>query len=473
MIRWVVAVITLVMIQFVPATGQADFKKTKIAVLDFQLQGEGFETDDMGSIVAEWFITALVRSGRFDVVERGMLNKILEEQKLGMTGVVDESTATKIGKLLGVQAIISGAVLKLKNVLQINARIIDVETASIKAAENVQSQTVMKLQELVDEMSIKIIRNFPLEGYVVRREKDSVFIDLGETAGVKTGMHFVVYKEGDVIKHPKTGEILDVERKTTGQLQIVDVREKISEAKIVKEETPGAIIYGQMVYNLADSSAMRFADSQPPPPEKGRLYVRPQPDTAKIRILNIGPRYIKGMELSPGKYHIEVSAPGYETKTLWTGLEAGETKHVDISLEQSRTIASGRAAPSASPSPSGGSTQVTSFHLAGLTGAEKKYIRLLRSKNVKDIVGAARRVIRSDPTNPHILAVVNAELLKGYAENSQNRNHADAMSWLCKVLGASGQSEYKSTLSLVAQKGSSRKLRKYALQSLRQLDNAR
>ena len=141
---------------------QAVFKKTKLAVLDFTLQGEGFETKDMGAIVAEWFITALVKAGRFDVVERSLINKLIQEQKLGMTGVVDDTTASKIGKLLGVEAIISGSVLKLQNVLEINARIIDVETGSIKAAENVKSSAAIRLQDLVVQMSDKIIKNFPL-----------------------------------------------------------------------------------------------------------------------------------------------------------------------------------------------------------------------------------------------------------------------------------------------------------------------
>ncbi|MCP4687105.1 MAG: hypothetical protein GY859_03585 [Desulfobacterales bacterium] len=36
-------------------------------------------------------------------------------------------------------------------------------------------------------------------------------IDPGRLAGAKKGMWFLVYDEGDVIRHPKTGEVLDVE----------------------------------------------------------------------------------------------------------------------------------------------------------------------------------------------------------------------------------------------------------------------
>jgi TolB-like protein len=230
--------------------GAADFRKTKIAVLDFQLQGEGFETKDMGIIVAEWFITALVKAGRFDVIERGLIQKLLEEQKLSMTGIVDATTATKIGKFLGVKTIISGSVMKLQNVIEINARIIDVETASIIAAENVKSTAAVRLQDLVVQMSEKIIRNFPLEGYIVNKTDSKVTIDLGRVAGVKEEMEFSVYKEGKIIKHPKTGAIIDVQRIETGKIIITDVRDKIAEGKILKEESPGSISYGQLVSTM-------------------------------------------------------------------------------------------------------------------------------------------------------------------------------------------------------------------------------
>jgi curli biogenesis system outer membrane secretion channel CsgG len=80
----------------------AEFKKTKIAVLDFELRGDTFKTQDMVGIVAEWFITTLVQDGRFQVVERILLKKIVDEQKLGTTGLIDESSSAQLGKILGV-----------------------------------------------------------------------------------------------------------------------------------------------------------------------------------------------------------------------------------------------------------------------------------------------------------------------------------------------------------------------------------
>lgn len=227
---------------FAPFSASAEFSKTKIAVLDFQLQGEDFDNKDMGTIVAEWFITAMVREGRFDVVERRMLEKILSEQKLAMTGVVDASSATQIGKLLGVKVIITGSVMKLREITEINARIIDVESASIIAAENIKSTATTRLQDMVVEMSEKIIKNFPLEGYVVNRSGESVTLDLGVRSGVKVGMRFIVFKEGQVIKHPKTGEVLDVERIDTGKITMSMSRKRSPPPGLTKNPALGRSI---------------------------------------------------------------------------------------------------------------------------------------------------------------------------------------------------------------------------------------
>jgi TolB-like protein len=376
--RYIAILMVLTFLISIPLSANADFKRTKIAVLDFQLKGSGFETEDMGAIVAEWFITAFVKAGRFDVIERGLLKKILDEQKLGISGIVDETTATKIGKLLGVKIIISGSVLKLQNILEINARIIDVETASIIAAENVKSSAAVRLQDLVVQMSAKIIKNFPLEGYIVSRKtgKWRVSIDLGRIAGVKEGMEFIVYKEGQIIRHPKTKEILDVETVETGKIVITTVRDKISKADIVNEIAPGIISFGQMVKS-------------------------------------VGP-------LTP--IHPEAT--------------------VDRALRTAQSDRrSRRRAPAATVS---------------------EILQLMKSPNSKEKIQGAQYTVKSFPTNQQLLKVAEEELLKGYEVRTRDKNHAEAMAWMCNVLGRSKQIQYKDTLQMVYKNASSKRLRKYA-----------
>lgn len=76
----------------------------EIAVVDFQ--GE----DRSGSQIATLIQSMLMKTQHFDIMERDKLRRVFEEQNLGMSGVVDEATATQAGKLLGVDALIFGEV---------------------------------------------------------------------------------------------------------------------------------------------------------------------------------------------------------------------------------------------------------------------------------------------------------------------------------------------------------------------------
>ena len=65
-----------------------------------------------------------------------------------------------------------------------------------------------------------------------------------------------------------------------------------------------------------------------------RLFVNVTPHDSTIRILNITPRYLPGIELNPGSYHLEVSREGYLTARKWITVTSNEDLQVNIDLEQ-------------------------------------------------------------------------------------------------------------------------------------------
>lgn len=66
----------------------------------------------------------------------------------------------------------------------------------------------------------------------------------------------------------------------------------------------------------------------------GTLTVTPEPSDALVRILNIAPKYEPGIELGPGRYHVEVSRQGYKTVTQWVELAKGEDLEIITPLEE-------------------------------------------------------------------------------------------------------------------------------------------
>ena len=58
-------------------------------------------------------------------------------------------------------------------------------------------------------MAAEFVKAFePQEGLVVAVEGDTVFLDLGEEAGVQVGREFVVFRKGDPFRHPITGKVI-------------------------------------------------------------------------------------------------------------------------------------------------------------------------------------------------------------------------------------------------------------------------
>jgi formylglycine-generating enzyme required for sulfatase activity len=66
----------------------------------------------------------------------------------------------------------------------------------------------------------------------------------------------------------------------------------------------------------------------------GRLSLEIKPEDTKIRILNVPDTFYQGIELKPGKYHMEFSRKGYKKKSVWTELAAGEDKVLKIVLDK-------------------------------------------------------------------------------------------------------------------------------------------
>ena len=97
-------------------------RKPRVAVLDFDYgtvrsySQAFFGTDvDIGKGITQMLVTDLVKDGTYSVIERAALDKLLTEQNFSNSNRADTSSAAKIGKLLGVDAIIVGTITQFGN----------------------------------------------------------------------------------------------------------------------------------------------------------------------------------------------------------------------------------------------------------------------------------------------------------------------------------------------------------------------
>ncbi|HCC46818.1 MAG TPA: hypothetical protein DEQ38_01680 [Elusimicrobia bacterium] len=105
----------------------------KVAVLPFSYTDRR-ESDD-GVVVSERLLTRIIQEGKLEVVERNLLEKVMGELKLQYSGAVDETSIKSLGKILGVEAVITGTLMRRSDGgLEINARLIKAETAAVLSA---------------------------------------------------------------------------------------------------------------------------------------------------------------------------------------------------------------------------------------------------------------------------------------------------------------------------------------------------
>ncbi len=92
-------------------------QKKRVAVLNFDYgtvksnEMAIFGTDqDIGKGISDMLVQKLVQDGKYSVIERNALDKVLGEQNFSNSDRADASTAAKIGRILGVDAIIIGSI---------------------------------------------------------------------------------------------------------------------------------------------------------------------------------------------------------------------------------------------------------------------------------------------------------------------------------------------------------------------------
>lgn len=68
----------------------------------------------------------------YRIIEREMLNKVMKEQALAMTGIVKKQRAVKIGKVLYADFLILGRIFRSGNTYRISAKIVETETTIVR-----------------------------------------------------------------------------------------------------------------------------------------------------------------------------------------------------------------------------------------------------------------------------------------------------------------------------------------------------
>ena len=125
----------------------------KVAVFD----PAGSVDISLKEIVREEISSIIVNTGGFTVLERQLIDKVLEENKFQSGGLVDDSQVSEIGKRMGANLVFVSSITTMGTNLYLSCKMIDVLTARIEKQRTAQTQSeqadlISVVQGMVSEM---------------------------------------------------------------------------------------------------------------------------------------------------------------------------------------------------------------------------------------------------------------------------------------------------------------------------------
>ncbi|HPR88612.1 MAG TPA: CsgG/HfaB family protein [bacterium] len=256
--------------------GQGAQMKKRVAVFTFEdktnHQYHWWSGQPVGEGMADMLITELVKSGRYQVLERTEIQKVMDEQALGQSGAVTQESAAKVGQLLGVELAVVGAVTEFgwaegnmggslakkglglgvkttSATVAVDVRLVNTSTGEILAADNVRKTESKKglslntnafdfdnrdkfdesivgkaTRQAIDEIVQKIdvnMANVKWQAKIIKADAQ-VFINAGAASGIENGQQLVVFRAGEELVDPDTGISLGSEETQVGVIEVVN-----------------------------------------------------------------------------------------------------------------------------------------------------------------------------------------------------------------------------------------------------------
>lgn len=322
-------------------------------------------------ILTDKIIVRLIKTNRFNVINRENLDEVLKEQKLQFSGIVDMNTAVEIGNLIGVDKMIKGSFTgnsveyvkekynkKGKKTsdayytanISASIKMLEVETAMYTEAVEARGSGIGNNYETaqnnaLDELSKNIIKGFEkffkIKGYLTEINKSNVIIDRGKNVGIKNGMYFEVFELNENSKNNKTGLIgSDVKKIGTMRINYVDekyakgrvfsgqnnirignlIRESkhafYTEAKILEKTKNKVVINAGRDLGLSKGSTFNVVETNEIKDySTGEIYASETKNIGKIFLTEIGPNFAKG-KIIKGQNKVKNGMIIKETKSL-------------------------------------------------------------------------------------------------------------------------------------------------------------
>jgi curli biogenesis system outer membrane secretion channel CsgG len=195
--------------------------KLRIGVVNFK-NDTPRKVRDIEKVATSILTTMLHETGNFIVIPQQDMESILGQQALGASGAIDSNTAAQMGKVLGLNAILTGSITSYTELVEgstslftqsktqvakvgVDYRIVDTTTGVQLFASSGKGE-FRKTSGGVLGFGSKSSKDASLKDGALRDVKGAnIYINAGKQTGIKVGDILVAQKLGEQILDPETG----------------------------------------------------------------------------------------------------------------------------------------------------------------------------------------------------------------------------------------------------------------------------
>jgi len=181
--------------------------------------------------------TKLQADKRCGIVERSMLDKLLQELNLGSSELATADTQRRLGNVLSASLLGFVEYAQSAAGLSMYVRLVDTETTSIvmQASQPVDENNP---SAVADAVAAKIVAEAvdgrELKGLIAdATDENAVMINLGRRYGVKEGQAFVALKEGQPVE--VGGRVIAKKPEPAAKLVVISVEDDYATCKVEKK----------------------------------------------------------------------------------------------------------------------------------------------------------------------------------------------------------------------------------------------
>jgi len=241
----------------------------------------GYSQTDIAAALSEAVRDRFQKDRRFEIINEYEQDEIMMDNKIDISDILAADPARKL-KLNGIDGVVAAVVTgyeartrrhgsgasgfaEVDVILSVDLRVLNADTGrwllykdfdyirtdkalsittqesadafiGLAAPNDPKTLSSKTLKVAIDGIEGVIRDYFPIEGYVLKVADNRVYINLTRADGLEEGRSLAVYRIGDLLYDPVTGEVIDRIRDRIGSLRAVEVKDTYTHCST--SETP-------------------------------------------------------------------------------------------------------------------------------------------------------------------------------------------------------------------------------------------